>query len=282
MSNTAPSAQEALRLIGLEDDQDIAMAEAALWLAQWAEPDLKREPYRRHLQTLVDDVAAYVADDGDDDRLVLEGVRQILARRYGYAGASDPAERAQAANLARTIDHRRGSAAALAILYTHAFQALGRTVNILTFPVRPMIGVQTRTSRIIIDPFNGGQVMSARDLRLLLKEQQGEQGELNPGSLTPLSRRQVLLALQHDIKVHHLRHAAPEAALQSLEGALLIAPDAADLWRELGLLHARQDHIADAIEALERFLQLPGREAQRYTASQLLQQLRHRFEKGDR
>jgi len=90
----------------------------------------------------------------------------------------------------------------------------------------------------------------------------------------------VLVMLQDQVKAFHLRHAAPEAALAALEAALLIAPETPRLWREAGLLHARLDHIGDAISALERFLRLPGGDAHRYTASQLLQQLHDRKDRN--
>jgi len=275
------SALEALTRIGAQDNDatdPIDLSDAALWLAKWAQPDLKLDAYRRHLDTLVQAARDYVADDLNDDALVVEAARQIIARRYGYAGATDPGEQDQAANLARTIDHRRGGAAVLAILYTHVLGALGRSVEILDFAPRPLISLQTRTGRIILDPFSGGRLLNARDMRRLVKDHHGERGEMTPDGLSAMDARAILLSLQHDIKVHHLRHGAPEAALHILEGALLIAPKQASLWRELGLLHARQDHLLDAIEALERFLQLPGGGAHRYTASQMVQQLRHRLD----
>lgn len=275
------TSQDALRHIGTLDEDAVNLAEGALWLAKWAEPTLKLEPYQRHLDTLIADVKAYIADDGEDDDLVLEATHQVLARRYGYAGTLESEEQDVAANLARTIDHRHGGAGPLCILYVHVLRALGRHAEILDFAPRLLVGLSTRSGRTLIDPFDGGRLMSAQDLRALLKSHHGENDELTPGHLSPLSGRAVLLILQHIIKAHHLRHAAPEAALQSLKGALLIAPKTASLWRELGLLHARMDHFLEASHALEHFLQLPGGDMHRYTASQMLQDLRTRIEKDE-
>ena len=281
-----PTVHQALSRIAKQTDDTLNLAEAALWLAKWAEPDLKLDAYRRHLDTLVQDTRVYIANDMDDDDIVLEAAHQIVARRYGYAGALDPAERAESANMARTIDHRRGGALILSILYRHVLQAFKRTVEIINFPPRALIAVhntgqRTKEGRTVLDPFDGGKVLSARDLRRLIKKHHGDKGELAPEHLSPLRPHQVLLSLQHDIKAHHLRHGAPEAALLAIEGALLVAPNEASLWRELGLLHARLDHLFDAAEALEHFLQLPGGDAHRYTASQMLQQLRRRIERGE-
>lgn len=275
------TASAALRRIGaLSEDQlsPAIVSEGALWLAKWAQPDLKLAPYHRHLNTLVDETRAYIADDRHDHAFVLEAVRQVLARHYGYIGWADPQEGEGEGNLARTIDHRRGQATPLAILYAHVLNALGCTVEFLDFSPRLLIGIQHANGRTLLDPFDGGRLLTAQALRRLLKNHHGELGELTPGQLNPLAPRKVLLRLQHDLKVHHLRHAAPEAAVHALEGALFLAPNTPSLWRELGVLLARHDHFPDAIQALERFLQLPGSDAHRYTASQLLQRLRRKLD----
>jgi hypothetical protein len=55
---------------------------------------------------------------------------------------------------------------------------------------------------------------------------------------------------------------------------VLFAPHQADLWHEVGLLHARLDHIKDAVRALEEYLHQTGGEDVGYNASVLLQELR--------
>jgi len=273
------SAQTALRQLGFQNADEIDLADAALWLAKWAEPGLNIEAYRRHLTALVHDAQAYVAQDQHDDGLVLEAVQQILARRYGYGGTTDPAHRTDGANLARTIDQRRGGSLVLAILYGHLLRALGRRVQILDFLPRTLVAVQSAGGRVLVDPFDGGNTLDARDLRDLLKDHQGAQGELTPNDLPELDSRQMLLRLQRTLMSEHLRYGRPEAAVLAVEGALLVAPNEARLWRELGLIHARMDHFVDAINALERFLDLPGNDAHRYSASQMVQNLRHLVKK---
>ena len=269
--------------LGAQPDDAIDLAEAALTLALWAEPNLDLGPYRRHLQALAADAQDYLGDDEATDRLSAEAARQIIHRRYGYGGIlqpGDPGEQGDGANMARVIDKRRGGTMALGVLYHAVFASLGVGVEILDFPARPMVRIEdAHGQRLVLDPIDGGRAIDARGLRELYRAHRGGDGSLDPFSLLPLKRRDVLVALQDQIKVHHLRHAAPEAALAALEAALLIAPNHARLWREAGLLHARLDHVGDAISALRRFLDLPGGDAHRYTVSQLLQQLQNREDK---
>jgi len=280
-SGVEQTAQQALRRIGLLDTSAIDLCEAALWLAKWANPRLKLDVYRRHLEALVQAALDYVATDVSDDTLILEAAQQIISRRYGYGATAGACVTCETLNLADTIDHRRGDSMILAILYRHVLIALGRTVEIIAFAPRTLVAVYTGGGRVLLDPCDGGRLLDARDLRRLLNDHRGGDAVLNPDQLCTLDLRQVLVNLQHEIKTYHLRHAAPEAALLSVEGALLIAPNDARLWRELGFLHMRLDHIGDAMAALEHFLQLPESGSHRYTASQLLQQLRQRFEHGE-
>lgn len=275
------TAQQALRRIGLLDADAIELCDGALWLAKWAEPTLKLDAYRRHLEALARAALDYVATDINNDSVVLEAAQQIVSRRYGYGATPNASATTEPFNLADTIDHRRGDSMVLAILYRHVLTALERTVDILAFAPRAIIAVYTSSGRVLLDPCDGGRLLNARDLRQLLEDHPGDRAALKPDQLRALSPRQVLVSLQHEIKTYHLRHAAPEAALLCVEGALLVAPDDTRLWRELGLLHMRLDHVGDALAALEHFLQLPGSGSHRYTASQLLQQLRQRLERGE-
>ena len=272
--------REELRAFGAQDDAAIDVSAAALALSAWSEPQLQRAPYARHIQTLCDDALDYLHEDEPSATLCAEAARQILARRYGYAGVitpGDPADQGDAAILARVIDKRRGNAMTLCILYAHVLTRLRVAVEILDFPAHPLVRIEdSRGVRLVLDPMNGGRPLDARGLLTLYRAHRGGDGALDPFHLSALSNRDVLIALQDQIKVHHLRHAAPEAALAALEAALLMAPNNPRLWREAGLLHARLDHIGDAISALQHFLDLPGDGAHRYTASQLLQQLQSR------
>lgn len=274
------AAREQLEQLGRAPDGALDAFAGALALAAWAEPDFDPGPYLRHGAQLKHDILAYVRDDDATAELSAEAARQVLNRRFGYIGATDPAEQGDGANIARVIDKRRGSALALSILYVHALSGLAVGAEVLDFPARALVRIEDQAgARLMLDPFEGGRVADARQLRALYRAHRGGGGEISPFDLNVLGARAQLVALQDDVKVHHLRHAAPEAALAALEAALLVDPANPRLWREAGLLNARLEHIGAAISALERFLDLPGGDAHRYTASQLLQQLRQRQDK---
>lgn len=275
--------RQTLLQVGKQQDGDINLVDAALALSAWAEPPLNLNPYLRHASELADQTRAYLNNEAASATLCAQAARQIISRRYGYGTILDklePDQRGDSANLARVMDKRQGGADALCILYDHALAGLGVRVEAIDFPARTLLRIEDdHGQRLVIDPLNGGRTIDARGMRKLHRDHHQNDGDLDPFNLGALSRRDVLIALQDEVKLHYLRMAAPEAAMAALEAALLIAPEKARLWREAGLLHSRLDHIGDAIFALEQFLNLPGDTAHRYTASQLLQQLQNREDK---
>ncbi len=92
-----------------------------------------------------------------------------------------------------------------------------------------------------------------------------------------MGRRAVLLRLQNNIKVRRLRDGDLAGAVTCTEDMLRIAPDAAPLWREAGLMHQRLDQIGAAITCLERFLRLAPDGPQAIRIRGLLEELRQRL-----
>ena len=101
-----------------------------------------------------------------------------------------------------------------------------------------------------------GEVMTARDLRDLLKRVEGKDAELRPGLLQPMSTRRVLLRLQNNIMTRRLEAGDMEAGLRCTEDMLRIAPDQAELWRQSGVLNHKLDRVAVARTCYQRFLDL--------------------------
>ena len=56
----------------------------------------------------------------------------------------------------------------------------------------------------------------------------------------------------------HLNRVRWDEALEAIETMVLFAPDETDLWYEAGLLHARFDHVEDAVRMLEEYLRRIG------------------------
>ena len=246
---TAP--RDALDAIGLLPDSEIDLADAALALAAVIGPD---------------DLAAQGA-----------ALAELLAIRHGYRGDSDTYEDLANANLIRVIERRQGLPVTLGILWLHAAHAAGWGAHGIDFPGHFLVGLEGARTQMVLDVFNGGLPLDARELRALLKRVEGTKAELRPGLLVPMSARAVLLRLQNNIKMRRLRAPDLAGALACAEDMLRIAPDEAPLWRETALMHQRLDQVSAALRCYERFLDLVPQGDAATRARAAMEELRSRL-----
>ncbi len=269
-----------LEQAGTQPDEALDIAEVALALAASDQPKADLAPYRRHLEQLCTDLAA-LRQPSADAAAQAAALREVLAVRYGYVGDVDTYDDQQNANLIRVIDRRKGLPVALAILYLHVARSLAWEITGLSFPGHFLLRLDCGAQRVILDPFHGGMTRTTADMRDLLKVMLGAEAELTADHYAPVGNRAVLLRLQNNVKVRHLRSGALEPALAALRTMQLLSPDDPLLIREAGLLQARSGQVGAAIGSLEQFLD-SGTGAgldQRllHEAALLLQQLRSRL-----
>lgn len=272
MSVTAIEA--ALAEIGRQSDETIDLADAALLLGALDQPSIDLAPYRTHLATLVRAVGDAIGADAEQIEARARCINDVLYRRFGYGGDTTSYDDPENANLIRVIDRRAGLPVSLGILYIHVAHAQGWPIAGLAFPGHFLVRLDFEARRLIIDPFHAGQPLEAGHLRDLLKQFQGAAAELEPRHYAAISNRDVLLRLQNNLKTRALQGNDPARAAAILKRMTLIAPDAADAWRELGLVEAHVGNIRRAVNALETYLSLaPGaKEAEK--AAALLKRLK--------
>jgi regulator of sirC expression with transglutaminase-like and TPR domain len=280
---TRQKALELLTAAGALPDDRIDLAETALALAALDAADVPLESYRQHLAELAAAVADRVGGAGASVPLAdrVAALRTVLSDRLGYVGDSVTYEDLANANLIRVIDRRKGLPVALGILYMHAARAQGWDIMGLNFPGHFLVRMEQDGDRVILDPFNGLETQEPQDLRELLKRTAGGEAELSPDHYTPVTNREVLLRLQNNLKLRHLRDDRADKAVEVVSVMLLFAPDQPALWRESGLLNAHLGNLTAAIAAFERFMDLgalAGASAQLlHQTAAMVQQLKTRL-----
>lgn len=267
--------------IGRSPDDEIDLGGAALVLAAIDRPGVSIDRYLRHLEQLAQDVRDYVGG-GEGDAppalgLRIEALVQVIVKRFGYGGTEEIFDDLDGANLMRVIDGRTGLPVALGILFINTAGLVGWPMSGLDFPGRFLVRLEADGERRVLDPFAGLRILEPQDMRDMFKAVAGNHVELKPEHYRVMANRDILLRLQNNIKVRLLRANRFDDVVEVLEAMVLFAPMQADLWRELGMLLARQERLADAIEALEEHLNLSQGAEAGYKTSQLLQELRQRL-----
>jgi regulator of sirC expression with transglutaminase-like and TPR domain len=280
MSDAQTEARAALEAAGQLPDAEIDIAAVALQLARIDAPGMDwragAEALTAIARAAVEAAAADPAADGGDLPRRRAVLAEVLHGRFGLSGDAESYDDPANANLLRVIERRRGLPVALGILWLHAAEAAGWTAHGVDFPGHFLVAIAGR-GQVVVDVFSGGIALDAPALRATLKRFAGAQAELGPDTLAPMGRRGVLLRLQNNIKVRRLREGDLAGAVACTEDMLRIAPDAAPLWREAGLMHQRLDHVGAAIASLERFLSLAPHGPQATRIRGLLEELRQRL-----
>jgi regulator of sirC expression with transglutaminase-like and TPR domain len=247
----------ALAAIGQLADSEIDIGNAALQLARVDAPDADWQATARHLSDLAQGaVKRAAAMDQENLPARAAALADLLASDFGYAGDMETYDDPANANLIRVTERRRGLPVALGVIWLHAARAAGWGSHGVDFPAHFLVALEGHKTQVVLDVFNRGQVMSARELRVLLKRVEGEKAELRPGLLQPMSTRRVLLRLQNNIMTRRLEAGDLRGGLRCTDDMLLIAPEQAELWRQAGIMNQRLEQVAAARDCYQRFLGL--------------------------
>jgi regulator of sirC expression with transglutaminase-like and TPR domain len=266
-----------LRALGAAAGPTLPIAEAALALAALQRPHVGLARYREHLQWLARDVGRHKDATGDLGARA-RALNEIILLKYGYRGDDATYDDLQNANLIRVIDRRKGLPVVLGILYIHAARAQGWDIAGLSFPGHFLVRLAAAgQERLILDPFHGGKICEAAELRALLKAVAGPEQQLAPEHYAPVSDRDVLLRLQNNLKARLLHAEEAERAVAVVESMLLLAPDAAELWQEAAALYRHLGNLPAAANALGEFIVRAPEGIARHQAAAVLQQLRGRL-----
>lgn len=110
--------------LGLVDDGDIVLDEAALTLARLDHDEIDVGPYEDVLSSIasrLDEVGAGVADAPERAACLA----QVLAEEFGFAGDTETYDDPDNADLIRVIDRLRGLPISLSIPYVAAARRVG-------------------------------------------------------------------------------------------------------------------------------------------------------------
>lgn len=288
--------EAALAAIGMLPDAEIDPAPAALQLARLDYAESDWQSASAHLSELARD-AASVGEvlAGRPVEARIGALAGLLHARHGYRGDVATYDDLDNANLIRVIARRRGLPVALGVLWLHCIRAAGWEGHGIDFPGHFLVsllsdpdsavdgaiggaigaaGGKARRGRserrVLIDPFgNGASVGSAR-LLALLERIGGADTPLAPGMTRPMSTRDVLLRLQRNLVQRRLQRGELPAALGSLRGMLLIAPDRVANWLDAAELNHALGRTVEAARCLDRVLTLaPDTDAARLAQARL-------------
>ena len=262
------------------EDENINLAEVAIMLAALQHEGIILERYFLHVDKIVTKVGARhsgllssgAADDVDTQMAAL---KQIVFEEYGYEGDSENYNNISNADLIDVIDSRKGLPVAIGILWLTAGLAQGWDVSGINFPGHFYCKISKAGEQRIVDPFQAFVPVQARDMRQKLKLLNGDNAELSANYYEPVSRRDVLIRLQNNIKMRQITMEDYQGALETVKRMQLIDPKEPRLFYDSGILQAKLGQPQAAIDSLQTYLGFSNLSAyDRQEANALIEQIR--------
>ena len=246
--------EDDLANLGLVDDADIVMDEAALTLALLDHDGTDPAPY----EDVLSDIASRLEEVGRGARDASARARclsQVLAEEFGFSGDGETYDDPANADLIRVIDRLRGLPVSLSILYVAAARRIGWTAEILNLPGHVLVMVGHDAAPVVIDPFRGGVRMDVAVMASLLAA--GADGvAASVRHVAAMPNRAILVRLLLNQATRAERAGQGRRALTLYRRMTAVAPDHPHPWWERARLELVDGDVAAARSSLAALLEI--------------------------
>jgi regulator of sirC expression with transglutaminase-like and TPR domain len=248
-------ARQRFRQIASLPEWNVDLVEASLVIALEEEPHLDIDAYLTRVGTWSDAVRARLEGSRDIERIV-DSINTLLFDEEGFHGEDEDYYDPRSALLNELLDRHAGLPITLSVLYIEISRRLGVEASGVSLPGRFLVKFSGAFGQIVIDPFDGGRVLSTIELQKILDGLYGGGVKLREHHLRSFSRREILARELSHLKAAYLsRHDLPRAAASVDRLLILDERDAYELRDRASL--AMQMHVYDlAMECLDRYLSL--------------------------
>lgn len=241
-----------LNRLGLIDEDEIELDEAALALALLDHAGTDLAPYRELLDDIVERVEELGRGDGTAEARAA-ALAAVLAGEYGFRGDADTYDDPDNADLIRVIDRRRGLPVSLSILWVATARRLGWEADALNLPGHVLVRIGSSSDGVIVDPFAGGSLVGPARLGAIFR------AYALPGSQPPIAtlpNRAVLVRLLQNQASRAEQAGQEQRALQLYERMTTLAPGAVQAWWQRAKLQSMDGDTSAARRSLGAILEV--------------------------
>jgi len=236
-----------LRLAGGEPD----LPRAALYLAGEDYPDLDVNLYLGQIGDMAEEVRSMVGGSAEGEAVV-RALNHYLFDVKKFSGNAGDYYNPDNSFLNRVMDTGIGIPITLSVLYLGVAARLGLGCHGVGMPGHFLVKLEDID--LYMDPFHGGQLLSAGDCRRLAEQMFGPGLNWDERYLSPTPSISVLSRMLNNLRVIHAHRRDLVRLTGVLERMALIDPSNVALARELAICHVEQGDISAAVRSLEELI----------------------------
>jgi regulator of sirC expression with transglutaminase-like and TPR domain len=231
------------------------LVEASLVIDLEENPRLDLGHHLGNVQAWSDAVRQRLEGSRDVERIV-ETINRLLFEEEGFHGEDDDYYDPRSALLSEALERHAGLPITLSVLYIELSRRAGIDAAGIALPGRFLVKFTGSFGVIVVDPFDGGRILSTIELQKILDGMYGGGVRLREHHLRSFTPRQILARELAQLKAAYLAQHDLARAAASIDRLLILDDrDAYEVRDRAGL--AMQMHAySQAIELFERYLTL--------------------------
>lgn len=242
----------------------VDLVEGSLVIALEEDPSIDLAHHLDEVHTWTEAVRERLEGSRDVERII-EMINRVLFEEEGFHGENDDYYDPRSALLSEALQRHAGLPITLSVLYLEISRRMGIDAAGVSLPGRFLVKLTGTFGVLIVDPFDGGRVLSTIELQRILDAMYGGGVQLREHHLRSFSPRAVLSRELTQLKAAYLAQRDLARAAASIDRLLIL--DDRDAWevRDRASLSMQMHAYGQAIELFERYLELnpAGEDVQR-------------------
>jgi len=236
-------------------DDRVDLACAVLEIARDDYPDLDVAGYLRR----IDQIAVHVMERLGSEKTVyhrIAALNSVMFEEHGFHGNRRNYYDPKNSFLNEVIERKMGIPISLSVLYMEVAQRTGLPLYGVSFPGHFLVKYSDDRERIVIDPFNAGEVKSRESLGQLLESLYGGKVTLVDDFLEPVTKKQIIRRMLNNLKMIYLQEKNFLKTLAVLQRLVVLDPSSAEDIRDRGSVYLKLECFQYALADFESYLGL--------------------------
>jgi regulator of sirC expression with transglutaminase-like and TPR domain len=236
-------------------DSLVDLVEGSLVIALEENASLDLDRHLREVEAWSNAVRERLQGSRDVERVV-DTINRLLFDEEGFHGENDDYYDPRSAPLSEAMERHAGLPITLSVLYIELSRRIGAEATGVALPGRFLVKFSGAFGVIVVDPFDGGRVLSKQELQKILDGMFGGGVQLREHHLRSFSPREILARELAQLKAAYLAQHDLARAAASIDRLLILDDrDAYEVRDRAGL--AMQMHAyGQAVQLFERYLAL--------------------------